>query len=86
MTDELKTLDALVVAADIDGSWIVQEDAGVLLRRFPSYHAARKFVERARRSPSTPSTVSLAEVLPRLNGKLTLGSTRKTRSGHAHES
>jgi hypothetical protein len=78
-------VEILVVGKDVDGNWTVHEGAGVLLGRFPSCQAARRFAERERRSRPSLSIASSAGASPRIQGVLTLASSRKGRIGDVHD-
>ena len=59
----------LVVGRDIDGGWTVRESAGMLLGRFSSAQAARRFAEAERRGRTSISVATSAGITRRIEGQ-----------------
>lgn len=76
MTLEAGSAELLVIGRDVDGSWTVRGSAGLLLGRFATVNAARRFAERERRARPALSIASSDGARPRLPGRLTLASGR----------
>lgn len=74
----------LVVGRDLDGDWSVRESAGMLLGRFSSAQAARRFAGAERRGRSAVSVASSAGIPRRIEGRLTLVADRPARGGTVH--
>jgi hypothetical protein len=70
--DYIKESALLVVGRDADGSWTVRESAGMLLGRFASAEAARRFAQAERAGQPQVAIASSAGAVPRIDGLLSL--------------
>ena len=73
----------LVVGRDVDGSWTVRESAGMLLGRFSSVQAAQRFALAERRGSTGVSVAMWAGTTRRIEGRLSLASSRAADLGVA---
>lgn len=73
----------LVVGRDIDGDWTVRESAGMLLGRFSSAQAARRFAEAERRGRTSVSVATSAGSRGRIEGRLSLGGDKTSKDSFA---
>jgi hypothetical protein len=74
----------LVVGRDIDGGWTVRESAGMLLGRFSSAQAARRFAEAERRGRTSISVATSAGITRRIEGQLSLVCDKTAKGSPAH--
>lgn len=70
--NNIKEPALLVVGRDADGSWTVRESAGMLLGRFASAEAARRFAQAERAGQPQVAIASSAGTAPRIDGRLSL--------------
>ncbi|MBB3350071.1 hypothetical protein [Sphingomonas sp. BK069] len=81
--NNIKEPALLVVGRDTDGSWTVRESAGMLLGRFASADAARRFVQTERGWQPQIAIASSAGTAPRIDGRLSLRVTDTTARSRA---
>lgn len=74
----------LVVGWDVDGNWTVRECTGMLLGRFASAPAAHLFAQAERRADPDVSVATSAGSPRRIEGRLTLASSRSMPLDVAH--
>ncbi|MBB3349963.1 hypothetical protein [Sphingomonas sp. BK069] len=70
--NNIKEPALLVVGRDADGSWTVRESAGMLLGRFASAEAARRFAQAERAGQPQVAIASSAGAVARIDGRLSL--------------